>query len=88
MTGYLALATVLVLLVLLVLALEPGHRRAHTFGAVDALDRDRTDHELAAMSARADRHVPSRATGLLAAANRATPWHRAPLGADEVDLAR
>lgn len=88
MTGYLALAVLFLLLTALVLALEPGHHRAVTFGAVDALDRDRVDHELAVMGARADDRSLSRATGLLAAANQATPWHRTPLGADEVDLAR
>lgn len=88
MTGYLALAVLLVLLGLLVLALQPGHRRAQTLSPVDDLDRDRVDHELAAISARSGYRGQSRLTELFAAANQATPWHRAPLGTDEVDLAR
>lgn len=89
MTGYLALTALLLLLSVLVLALHRAHRRTGTLPAVDHPDRERVDAELAAISAHADRPSgPARVIGLLAAAGTASPWHRASLGADEVDLAR
>lgn len=89
MTGYLALAALLILLSALVVALHRAHRRVHVLPSVDQIDRDRVDAELAAIGAHTDRPAGlMRVTGLLAAANHATPFHRAPRGACEVDLAR
>lgn len=87
MTGYLALAALLLLLSVLVLALHRAHRRTAALPSVDHPDRERVDAELAAISAHADRPSgPGRMVGLLAAAGTASPWHRARLDAGEVDL--
>lgn len=89
MTGYLALAALLLLLSALVLALHRAHRGTGALPSVDQPDRERVDAELLAIGAHADRPTgPARVIGLLAAAGTASPWHRAPLSADEVDLAR
>lgn len=83
MTGYLALAALLLLLSVLVLALHRAHHRTEALPADDHPDRERVAAELAAIRAHTG---PARLVGLLAAAGTATPWHRARLDADEVDL--